>query len=163
MVRHRLVRPDRRSRHAESERDSLADPCEHDRAPGDDVSLSVRRPRQGAFAICWAYAAVASPSVVAGIWASSLRACSTSKLTVTARREPLGITRLINAASAGSRRTLSWTEARRFLFSAMASLRGAIHRWARIVPYQGLTIFGRELVDVCVKFHAARGRRAAAA
>ena len=51
------------------------------------------------------------------------------KLTVTARREPLGITRLINAASAGSRRTLSWTEARRFFSSAMASLRGAIHRW----------------------------------
>jgi hypothetical protein len=24
----------------------------------------------------------------------------------------------------------------------------------------GLAIFGRELVDVCVKFHAARGRRA---
>jgi hypothetical protein len=26
-----------------------------------------------------------------------------------------------------------------------------------------LAIFGRELVDVCVKFHAARGRRAASA
>ena len=44
-------------------------------------------------------------------------------------KRAFGITRLINAASAGSRRTLSWTEARRFFFSAMASLRGAIHRW----------------------------------
>ena len=33
-LRRQLARPDRRSwRHAEFERDSLADPCEHDRAP----------------------------------------------------------------------------------------------------------------------------------
>jgi hypothetical protein len=34
---------------------------------------------------------------------------------------------------------------------------------AQITSWAGLgllTIFGRELVDVCVKFHAARGRRA---
>ena len=55
---------------------------------------------------------------------------------MTARREPLGITRLINAASSGSRRTLSCTDALRFqALDAIAVSHLASQVLAIIVPY----------------------------